>query len=279
LAARRTGAAAVHTFHGIHYEGYRRAGRWLYLALERRLARWTRTLVSVSASEEAEARALGLCQPGRSATVVNGVDVEAQDRALAAAPVRREALGLGAEALVVGSVARFDPVKNLGALVAAVARLAPSEPRLALVLIGDGADKARLQALAATARPGPRVVFAGWLEDSARAYPAMDLYAASSLKEGLPLALLEAMAAGLAVVATDVPGHRDVVRDGETGLLVPAGDEDALAAALGALVADPDRRRRLGRAGRARVLREFGVAPMVAGTAEIYRAAAAAAGR
>jgi len=279
LAARRTGAAAVHTFHGIHYEGYRRAGRWLYLALERRLARWTHTVVGVSASEEAEARALGLCRPGGSATVANGVDVEAQDLALVGAPVRREALGLTADALVVGSVARFDPVKNLGALVGALARLAPREPRLTLLLIGDGADKARLQALAARARLGPRVVFAGWLEDSARACPTMDLYAAPSLKEGLPLALLEAMAAGLAVVATDVPGHRDVVRDGETGLLVPAGDEGALAEAIGALAADAARRRRLGSAGRQRVLREFGVAPMVAKTAEIYRAAAAAARR
>ena len=279
LAARRTGAAAVHTFHGIHYESYPRAGRWLYLALERRLGRWTHTVVSVSASQEAEGRALGLFRPGQSATVLNGVDVEAQDRALAGAPLRRDALGLAADALVVGCVARFDPVKNLAALVAALERLAPREARLALLLIGDGAERARLQARVARARLGARVVFAGWLEDSARACPAMDLYAAPSLKEGLPLALLEAMAAGLAVVATDVPGHRDVVRDGETGLLVPAGDDAALAEALGALLADPARRRRLGRAGRARVLREFGVAPMVAKTAEIYRAAAAAAGR
>src|SRR3989338_5414332 len=76
-----------------------------------------------SASQEAEGRALGLFRPGQSATVLNGVDVEAQDRALAGAPVRRDALGLAADALVVGCVARFDPVKNLAALVAALERL------------------------------------------------------------------------------------------------------------------------------------------------------------
>jgi len=279
LAARRTGAAAVHTFHGIHFESYSPVGRRLYLALERRLARWTHTIVSVSVSQEAEGRALGLFGPGQSATVVNGLDVEAQDRLLATMPVGRASLGLAEDAVVVGCVARFDPVKNLGALVAAVERLAARQPRLVLLLVGDGAEKTRLQGLVARAGLGGRVVFAGWLADSARALRTMDLYAAASLKEGLPLALLEAMAAGLAVVATDVPGHRDVVRDGETGLLVPVGDDAALADALGALLADPDRRRRLGRAGRARVLREFAVAPMVEKTAEIYRAAAAAARR
>ena len=109
--------------------------------------------------------------------------------------------------------------------------------------------------------------------------PAIDLYVTASAKEGLPLALLEAMGAGLAVVATDVPGHRDVVRDGETGLLVPAGDVKALAAAIATLIDDPDRRRRMGQAGRERVRKEFGIRPMVERTAEIYRAAAATAPR
>ncbi|PYN28911.1 MAG: glycosyltransferase family 1 protein, partial [Candidatus Rokuibacteriota bacterium] len=104
-------------------------------------------------------------------------------------------------------------------------------------------------------------------------------YVAASRKEGLPLAVLEAMGAGLAVVATDVPGHRDAVADGETGLLVPPGDERALAAAIGALLDDPERRRRLGRAGRARVLSKFSIQPMVERTAQIYRAAAAASAR
>ena len=99
-------------------------------------------------------------------------------------------------------------------------------------------------------------------------------------RRGLPLAVLDAMGAGLAVVATDVPGHRDVVRHGETGLLVPPGGEQALAAAIETLVDDPERRRRMGRAGRERVRTEFGVAAMVAKTGAIYRAArASCAGR
>src|SRR5207245_4257058 len=118
-----------------------------------------------------------------------------------------------------------------------------------------------------------------WRDAPARVAPALALYVPASLKEGLPLAVLEAMGAGLAVVATDVPGHRDVVAVGETGLLVPPGDARALARGIGALLDDPERRARMGRAGRARVARGFALQPLVAKTAESYRAAATASAR
>ena len=277
LAARWIGVPAVHTFHGVHYERYPPRLAQLYLALERRLARWTRTVISVSATQEAEALALGLFTLSQSATVVNGVDLEEQDRLVAEAPLAREGLGLARDLFVLGTVARFDPVKRLDALVEA---LQFSNRRdIALLLVGDGPEAARLRRRVAAAGLGTRVVFAGWLDDPARVYPLLDLYVAASTKEGLPLAVLEAMGAGLAVVATDVPGHRDVVAHGTTGLLVPPGDARALATAIGALLDDPERRARMGRAGRARVLSEFSIQPMVAKTAEIYRAAATASAR
>lgn len=272
LAARLTGVSAVHTLHGIHYEGYPRPLAALYLSLERQLARWTRTIVNVSATQAAEALALGLCEPARSVTIVNGVDLDAQDRLLADTPIPRERLGLAADLFVLGTVARFDPVKRLDALVGAVRSL--NRPGVGLLLVGGGPEGARLRGLAAAARLDGRVSFPGWVDDPARVYPALDLYVSTSRKEGLPYAVLEAMGAGLAVVATDVPGHRDVVRHGETGLLVPAGDVPALAAAIGALMDDPARRRRLGQAGRTRVRQEFDVGAMVEKTAMIYRASA-----
>ena len=273
LAARWTGAAAVHTFHGIHHESYPRPLQRLYLGLERRLARWTHTAIHVSPTQAAEAQRLGLTAAGGSATVVNGVDLHEQDQRLAASPLPRARLGLAPDWAVLGSVARFDPVKRLDALVGALRFL--NRRDVALLLVGDGPEAVRLRRRVAAAGLGERVVIAGWLDDPARVYPALDLYVAASRKEGLPLAVLEAMGAGLAVVATDVPGHRDAVAAGETGLLVPPGDERALAAAIGALLDDPERRRRLGRAGRARVARDFAIRPMVDKTAEIYRAAAA----
>src|SRR5207249_6347623 len=134
---------------------------------------------------------------------------------------------------------------------------------VALLLVGDGPEATRLRRRVAPTGLGARVVFAGWLDDPARVSPALDLYVAASLKEGLPLAVLEAMGAGLAVVATDVPGHRDVVAAGVTGLLVAPGDARALASGIGALLGDPTRSASMGRAGRARVGRDFAIRPMV----------------
>ncbi len=272
LAARLTGVPAVHTFHGIHWEHYPPALAALYLALERRLARWTRTVISVSATQEAEARARRLVLPSRSALIANGVDLDEQDRLVASAPLARAALGVAADALVLGTVARFDPVKRLDALVDALGTLA--RPRATLLLVGDGPERDRVRHRAAEAGLDARVVFAGWLDEPARVFPAFDLYVSASRKEGLPLALLEAMGAGLAVVATDVAGHRDVVRDGETGRLVPPDDPRALAAAAAELLDAPERRRRMGQAGRARVRAEFDIAAMVDKTVAVYRAAA-----
>jgi glycosyltransferase involved in cell wall biosynthesis len=273
LAARITGVPAVHTFHGIHYERYAPGVARAYLQLERRLSRWTRTVINVSAAQAAEGLALALFAPAQSATIVNGVDLDEQDRVIARSPIPREGLGLAPDLFVLGTVARFDPVKRLDTLLGALRAL--ERPRAALLLVGGGPEGDRLRRLAAGARLDGRVIFAGWLDDSARAYPAIDLYASTSQKEGLPLAVLEAMGAGLAVVATDVPGHRDVVRHGETGLLVPPGDARAFAAAVAALMDDPARRGRMGQAGRERVRREFGIGPMVEKTAAVYRAAAA----
>jgi glycosyltransferase involved in cell wall biosynthesis len=273
LAARMAGVPAVHTFHGIHYESYSRAGQCAYLALERWLAGLTHTVINVSPAQDAEAQALGLARTGRSRVVMNGIDV---DELAARAPGARAALGLAADAQVIGCVARFDPVKRHDVLVQALALLAPRRPRLSLLLAGDGPEKARVERLAA-AIPGRPVVTRGATGWATNLFSSCDLYVTASVKEGLPMAPLEAMASGVAVIATDVPGHREVVEDGATGLLVPPDDAPALAAAIESLLDDPDRRRRMGEAGRARVLREFTIAPMVAGTAEVYRAAASSA--
>ena len=275
LAAWWTGVPSVHTFHGIHYSGYSRLGQRLYLALERRLCRLTHTIINVSAAQEAEGLSLRLFRASQSAVIVNGIDFEEMDRIIATAPIRRESLGLTADDLMLGCVTRFDPIKRVETLLRAFELLAPRIPRLTLLLVGGGGEEERIRRLVARMGLGKQVIFTGFLENSVQIYPALDLYVATSLKEGLPLSLVEAMGAGLAVVATDVPGHRDVVVHGETGLLVPAGNPAALADAIAGLLADPERRRRLGEAGRQRALKEFSVRPMVAGTAEVYRRAIA----
>jgi len=275
LAAWWTGVSAVHTFHGIHYASYSRVGRWLYLALERRLSRLSRTIINVSASQSVEGLRLRLFKAEQNAVVVNGIALEETGQATSGSPVSRETLGLSADDIVLGCVSRFDPIKRLDVLLAAFQRVVGRLPRAALLLVGAGTEEERIRRLAFDMGLHDRVIFTGFLENPARVYHVLDLYVSASQKEGLPLSLVEAMCSGLAVVATDVPGHRDVVTDGSTGLLVPLDDSAALAEAILSLVSNPVRRRAMGEAGRRRALEEFGIRLMVDATAAIFRRAGA----
>ncbi len=277
LAAWWAGVSAVHTFHGIHYSGYPRPVRAIYFALERCLSRLSHTIINVSASQEAEGLRLRLFRPSQSVVIVNGIDLADLDRVFARSLVRRESLGLAPTDPVLGCVTRFDPIKRIETMLQALRILASRDPRMTLLLVGGGGEEERIRRLVAEMGLRRQVIFTGLLEDPVRIYPALGLYVSTSLKEGLPLSLVEAMGAGLPVVATDVPGHRDVVVHGETGLLVPPEDPVALAGAISALLADPERRRRMGEAGRRRAQAEFMIQPMVERTAEVYRRASAAA--
>lgn len=279
LAGRLLGIPTVHTFHGIHDEGYGRGARAAYLVLERRLAAWSSAIVHVSASQARLAEPLGLAPPDRTRVIVNGIVVE-RLRALARdQPLSRQSLGVGADALVLGTVARFDAVKALDVLLDAFARLAARVPAARLVLVGAGPEDARLRQRARALELEDRVRFAGLIPMASRGMPALDLYVSASRREGLPLAVLEAMAAERAVLATAIPGHLDAIVEGVTGRLVPPDDPGALAAAAEALLRDPDARRTMGAAGRARVEREFSAGRMVSETAALYRSVAASLSR
>jgi glycosyltransferase involved in cell wall biosynthesis len=269
IAARLTGAAAIHTFHGIHPAGYGR----LYLRLERALARWSFAVVHVSESQAGEARALGLAPAGRTRVIVNGIDAALVRAVAERAPMSRAALGLRPDALVLATVARFDPVKRLEVLVRAVPLLVARVPEAQLLIVGDGSERDTLRALARTLAPGDGVVFAGAIPDAARVLPVVDLYVTASRREGLPLAVLEAMACGLPVLATAAPGHVDAVEPEVTGRLVPLDDAPGLAAAAALLLRDPALRARMGRAGRERVEQHFSHARVLAEVADLYRAA------
>ncbi len=181
-------------------------------------------------------------------------------------------------------VGRLNPQKGLTFLLAALRALAASSPRTAppvLDVVGDGSGRGQLEAEAGGLGLGGRVRFHGWLgRDALRlTLQAADLFVLPSLEEGMSIALLEAMACGLPIVATRVAGSTELVADGENGLLVDPRDAEGLARAVGRLLADPELRGRMGRASRARSLDwEWGA------TAERYvalleRAAAGSPGR
>jgi glycosyltransferase involved in cell wall biosynthesis len=267
LAARLLGVPAMHTFHGIHFERYGPVARGAYLALERRLSAWTRTIVNVSRAQEAEGLALRLFTPAQSRVVVNGVDTARLTATALERGEARKALDLDTEAMVIGCAARFDEVKRLDVVLRAAAALGSAAPMV--TLIGDGPEQPRLRGLARALGIAGRVRFAGARPDAARLFRAFDVYTAPSRKEGLPLAVLEAMALAIPVVASAIPAHRELLGAASPGL-VP-GTPEAFAAALRALCVDAEARARLGAENRARARREFDAGAMVRAIDAIYK--------
>ncbi len=216
-------------------------------------------------------RTYGL-SPGRVRTLMNATDLAAEPGGAAARERVRHELGAGPADLLIGTVGRLDePKKGLPVFFAAARILARDLPRVRFAVVGDGPARAAIEACATREGVSHRTVFAGTRRDIGEVMTALDLFVQPSLWEGFGVTLLEAMAAGRPVVASRVGGMPEVVRDGETGLLVPPGDPVALASACAALLRDRDRAARLGCAGRDRVVAEFGIDRLVGETAALYR--------
>lgn len=176
------------------------------------------------------------------------------------------------ETVLIGSVAELTRNKGISVLLDAAAMLATENPGRPwrIVVIGEGEERARLQETIAQAGLAESVSLAGFMPDAGRIVSACDIFALSSLKEGLPYAVMEAMAAGVSVVSSRVGGIPDLVRDGKTGILVPAGDAPALAKALARLIAHPGTRRVLADTARQRVRNDFTIAEMLRQTVGLY---------
>ncbi|HEX5832185.1 MAG TPA: glycosyltransferase, partial [Gemmatimonadaceae bacterium] len=210
-------------------------------------------------------------RPARVVTVPNFLEDEAF--ALLEPSARQDArrrLGIPDGALVVGAVAQLRPVKSLETLVAAMARLVPRFPSLHLVLVGDGPSRARLVGDADALGIAEHVHFPGRLENRPNLHQLFDVSVLCSVHEGFPNTLVEAMAVGTPIVATRTGGVPDAVRHGENGLLVPPRDPARLAEAIAALLADAERRRAFGEAGRRRATAEFHVSRVLPQLEQMY---------
>ena len=264
-AARRARVpVVVHTEHGKHY-----TEQWRWRFLGRFAARAARRVFAVSDDIRRELRDCGIVPPARVTRVPNGVDADRFDLTEDPTHLRRE-FGVPADAPVIGTVGRLTALKRQDVLLKGFARL--RHPTARLLIVGDGPAREELVNLAAQLGITTRVVFAGYRERPERALAAMDVFALTSDSEGMPLAVLEAWAAGKPVVATRVGGVPELVADGRTGLLFPAGDDAWLARALDQLLADPARARSLGAAGRALVRERYDTRVMAATYLRHYRA-------
>ncbi|HVM69821.1 MAG TPA: glycosyltransferase family 4 protein [Gaiellaceae bacterium] len=232
----------VFTVHGWAFKAYSGIASTLYLWADRAMRPLTSAIVCVAEGERRIGLERGTCTAERTVVIPNAVPEAPQ------APLE------GSPPLVV-SVGRLKEPKDFSTLVRALAELREVPHRA--VVAGDGPDRPALEA--ERDELGVRVELSGERDDVPALLAAADVFVLSSRSEGMPMSILEAMAAGLPVVASAVGGVPELVVDGETGLLVPPGDADALAAALRLVLEDADLRRRLGSAGRERAQRAFGL--------------------
>ena len=208
--------------------------------------------------------------PERVTTVHEGIDVDRIARAPALDLHREFDLPPGCP--IAGNVAALAPHKGQRHLVDAAALLVRRVPDARVLIVGAGALEEALSRQIRRLRLDGRVILTGFRSDVPSLLKGLDLFVMSSVTEGLGTSVLDAMAAGLAVVGTRAGGIPESIVDGGTGLLVPPGDAPALAQAIAELLRDADRRRALGAAGRRRARTAFGAERMVEATAAIYAA-------
>ena len=265
LAARRvTGKRprVVHTKHGRNYPDD--LGRVL---ANRMASALSDRIVAVSDDARRVALEIERGNARRLVTIRNGVDTRAYKPG--DAERSRHAQGVPADVLHVGCVARLSAEKDHATLIQAFARVRTSHPGARLTLVGDGPERASLEALVKKFGLQGAVHFLGHRDDVASLLPGFDLFALASRTEGTSLTLLEAAAAGLPIVATRVGGNPEIVADGETGLLVHAGEPAAFADAISTMWARPDRTS-MGTVGRALVEERYGMGKMISAYETLY---------
>jgi glycosyltransferase involved in cell wall biosynthesis len=240
--------------------------RWKYRTAL--VARW----IAIS-RRVAEVLAEDGVPPGRVAVIHSGID-PARIEAAALSAERREALraswGLTPGTLLFGAVGALSPHKDHETLLRALARTGNEAPNLRVLIAGEGELRPRLEALIRELGLADRARLPGWIEDVPSFLHALDAFVMPSQEEGLGTSVLDAMAAGLAVVATDAGGIPEMIRDGRNGYLVPRRNPEALAAALVSLARDEGFRLACGRRNRQDVL-EFTARRTAERTLELYR--------
>jgi len=256
-------AAALHTVHSLAEYETDAFGRFINWFAFRNHVLPVGVSREVSASVE---RVYGLECKG---VILNCIPVEHYQNNNEDRGLWRDAQGIDRDAFVFTCVGRLEPPKNPSLLLEAFREL--NDPRAHLVLSGEGSLREQLKAYAQVHQLGNRVHLIGRQNNVPSVLAASDVFVLSSNWEGNPLAVMEAMAAGLPVVATQVGGVPELVESGKQGFLVPAGDRLRFAGAMKMLLEDQEMRRTMGRAAQSRAMREFRVERMVENYANLYR--------
>ncbi|NLH06241.1 MAG: glycosyltransferase family 4 protein [Chloroflexi bacterium] len=271
LAARLTGVpVVVHTFHGHVFHGYFGPAKTrLFIELERLAARGSDVILTISERLRGDLLAYRIAPPEKIRVVPLGLPLDSlRDLDGLRGGLRRE-LGVSTDTQLVGIIGRLVPIKNHDLFLAAARRVREERPDTHFVIVGDGERRAELEALVQEMGLADAVTFTGWRDDLPGIYADLDVLVISSRNEGTPVSIIEAMAAGVPVVSTDVGGVADVLLGGELGRLTPPSDADALA--RGIVEALCEGRGPRTEAARTRAFEQYGAARLVEDMRALYR--------
>ncbi len=251
-------------------EAWRKGTLKTWYAIDRLFARFTDCIIAVSKANAVYLSGVKGIAAGKVRVVQNGIDTRAFDTDTASASSIRAGLGISKDVPLISVVARLEPQKGHIYLLEAIPEIVKRYPEVVFLLAGDGALGSELKAQAARLKIGRNLIFAGFRSDADKILRASDIFLLPSLWEGLPLVAIEASAVGLPVIATAVDGTPEVVKDGETGLLIEPRNPVAITEAVLRLLDNPQEARRMGGNGAGFVRAHFDISLQVKGTEAIY---------
>ncbi len=275
LAARHVGVrAVVHTVHGAPFHRYQsRLARSFFRRCEIVAARRCDAIISVADAMTDQLVAAGVAPREKFITIYSGMEVAPFLAAPQQRAAARQDLGFETQDIVIGKIARLFHLKGHDDVIAAARRAVGRNPRIKLLFVGGGVLRGQFEQQVAAAGLAGHVTFTGRVPPAQipRMIAAMDAVVHASYREGLARVLPQAMLAGLPVISYDIDGAREVVHDGETGLLVPPADVERLSECISELAEDPLLRQKLGAAGREQCHQKFAAEHMTAEIRKLYQ--------
>jgi glycosyltransferase involved in cell wall biosynthesis len=273
LAARRAGVPIiVHTIHGWSFHEFMSPlVRWTYIFLERWMASFSDALIVVAERDRQKGLQAGIGRPEQYRRIRSAIPLEEFEPACYDCQEVRRELGIPAEAVVVGNVGRFSAQKNPLDWARAAGQIGRACPQAWFLLVGDGSLRPEVEAELRSQGLAERARLTGLRRDPARMMAAMDIFMLTSLWEGLPRVVPQALAMGLPVLANHADGTSEAIQDGETGYLVQAGQVEEMAARAIDLVKDAGLRRKMGGQGQVFARQEFDLRTMIAQIETLYQ--------
>lgn len=272
LAAKLAGAPIViHTVHGWAYHnqmGKRRKG--LYVTLEKWAEKFTHKLITVSDLNIKKGLADGIGNENKYVTIHSGIDLNRFNPSNLDSKDKKREWSIDPSDRVVGSITRLSEQKAPADFVRMANEILKNNPKVSFLLVGDGPLRGKIQNLIDRLKISKKVIMTGLRHDIPELLAVMDVFVLSSLWEGLPRVFSQAMAMGLPIVATNVDGAPEAIKDGVNGFLVPSKDFTTLAQRALQLIEDPKLAQKMGEAGRRMVYPDYCVKEMVRKTEHLY---------